>query len=494
MFSSLYSKLVLCVFVISLLGWNSTKNKASTDSSQSTVHSAKVKPNILMILCDDLGYADVGFNGSKDITTPNLDVLASNGTICSDAYVAHPFCGPSRASLLTGRYAHKIGSQFNLPTEGDESKGIDVKETFISKVLQQSGYYTGVMGKWHLGYQSEYHPNTRGFDDFYGFLGGGHNYFPEQFKAAYKRQKESGRAFIWEYLRPIEHNGKEVNETEYVTDGLSREAIRFIDEAGKKEDPFFMYLSYNAPHTPMEAKAEDLKVFEHIKDKKRRTYAAMVYAVDRGVGKIVEKLKATGQYENTLIIFFSDNGGKTVTGANNYPLKEGKGSSYEGGFRVPMFFHWPNVVPSGKTFEHPVSALDMYPTLAGLGNAIIPDGKQLDGKDIWNDFLQGKNPRKDESLFIMRHRKGFSDVAVRKNEWKALKVYQQKWKLFNIKNDLGETKDLSSQHPGILNELVSESKEWSATHVEPQWFHIEKEGEQWRADNMPNFDKTFQLP
>ncbi|TYA92135.1 sulfatase-like hydrolase/transferase [Seonamhaeicola marinus] len=453
----------------------------------------KKQPNILLILCDDLGYADVGFNGSKDITTPNLDALASKGTIFNEAYVAHPFCGPSRASLLTGRYAHKIGSQFNLPTEGDESKGIDVNETYISKVLQQAGYYTGVMGKWHLGYQTEFHPNTRGFDDFYGFLGGGHNYFPEQFKAAYKRQKDSGRKFIWDYLRPLEHNGKEVDETEYITDALSRETIRFIDEASKKEKPFFTYLSYNAPHTPLEAKEEDLERFKHIEDKKRKTYAAMVYAVDRGVGKIVEKLKETGQYDNTLIIFFSDNGGKVKAGANNFPLTDGKGSAHEGGFRVPMFFHWPNVVPSGKTFSHPVSALDMYPTLAALGNAAIPEGKLLDGKNIWKDFLNNKNPRKDEALFIMRHRKGFSDVAVRKNEWKALKVYQKKWKLFNIEKDLSEKQDLSTKHPEVLKNLIAEGQEWSKTHVEPLWFHIEKEGEHWRNDKMPRFKETFKL-
>ncbi|MBC3759211.1 sulfatase-like hydrolase/transferase [Hyunsoonleella sp. SJ7] len=458
------------------------------------VSDIATRPNILLILCDDLGYADVGFSGSKDISTPNLDMLASNGTICTDAYMAHPFCGPSRASLLAGRYAHKFGSQFNLPTEGDESKGIDVDETFISRVLQKSGYYTGVIGKWHLGYQQQFHPNQRGFDDFYGFLGGGHNYFPEQFKEAYQRQKANGRAFVWEYLRPLEHNGKEVEENEYVTDGLSREAVRFISEAsGKKDQPFFLYLSYNAPHTPLEAKEEDLKLFSHIEDKKRRTYAAMVYAVDRGVKRIVEKLKETHQFDNTLIVFSSDNGGKTKAGANNFPLKEGKGSAYEGGFRVPTFLHWPNVVPAGKKFTYPISSLDFYPTFAGLANAKIPEEKQLDGKDIWKPFLKNENPRPESPLFIMRHRKGYSDVAVRQDRWKALKVYQQKWRLFDIEADIEENNDLSTQHPEILANLVRMGSRWSKTHVEPQWFHIEKEGEQWRADGMPNFDKTFAL-
>ncbi|TGV01886.1 sulfatase-like hydrolase/transferase [Flavivirga rizhaonensis] len=485
------------IFVISimLLSCNNAKNNDHFAKNRVVEKNVTLsKPNILMILCDDLGYSDVGFNGSKDIPTPNLDALANNGTILTDAYVAHPFCGPSRASLMTGRYAHKIGAQFNLPPNSGETikKGIDTTETFISKVLQNAGYYTGVMGKWHLGANPEYHPNARGFNDFYGFLGGGHDYHPEEFKAAYKKQKESGRKIIRDYLHPLEHNGNEVDETEYVTDGLSREAVRFIGEAAEKKDnPFFLYLSYNAPHTPLEAKEEDLKLFEHIKDKKRKIYAAMVYAVDRGIKKIVDQLKATNQFDNTLIVFFSDNGGKIKAGATNYPLKEGKGSTYEGGFRVPMFFHWPNVIPSGKKYNYPISALDFYPTLTNLAKAKIPENKQLDGKDIWKDFMSNKNPRPGENIFVMRHRNGFTDVGVRKDDWKALKVYQQKWKLFNIKNDVEENKNLSNEHPEILRSLVSEAEKWSKTHIQPQWWHDEKTGNDWKADGMPHFDKTF---
>ncbi len=481
---------------IAVLCFNACRDRNAKNKSSIEIPKVSSKPNILMILCDDLGYSDVGFNGSKDIPTPNLDMLAKNGTILTDAYVAHPFCGPSRASLMTGRYAHKIGAQFNLPPNSGETikKGIDINEIFISKVLQDAGYYTGIVGKWHLGASTGYHPSERGFNDFYGFLGGGHNYHPKQFKAAYKKQKDRGREIIWDYLHPLEHNGKVVDETEYVTDGLSREAVRFIGEAAdKKDNPFFLYLSYNAPHTPLEAKEEDLKLFEHIKDKKRKTYAAMVYAVDRGIKKIVDELKATGQYGNTLIIFFSDNGGKMKAGATNYPLKEGKGSAYEGGFRVPMFFHWPNVVPTGKTYNYPVSALDFYPTLANLAEAKIPVTKQLDGKDIWNDFLSNKNPRPDEHIYVMRHRNGFTDVAVRKDDWKALKAYQEHWKLFNIKNDKEENNNLSNKHPEILKALVSEAKIWSKTNMQPLWWHDDKTGKDWKSDKMPHFDKTFTI-
>lgn len=462
---------------------------------QSKIGRTPSKPNILMILCDDLGYSDVGFNGSLDIKTPNLDRLAEQGTVFTSAYVAHPFCGPSRTSLMTGRYSHKIGAQFNLPPNSQDfmDDGVDTNEVFMSTVLQKSGYYTGVMGKWHLGSTPKYHPNKRGFDDFYGFLGGGHNYHPEQYQAVYEKQKAEGNKSIFDYLLPLEHNNKVVNETEYMTDALSREAIRFMNEAAKKQDPFFLYLSFNAPHTPLEAKDEDLKLFEHIKDKKRRTYAAMVYAVDRGVKKIIESLKASGQYENTLIVFFSDNGGKTIAGATNYPLREGKGSACEGGYRVPMFFHWPNVIPAGKKFKYNVSSLDLFPTFAGLGAATIPKGKQLDGKDIWNDLLENSNPHKGDMFYAMRHRTGYTDVGARKDQWKALKLNKQEWKLYNIEEDISEKNDLSKEFPEILKALILETEAWSKTNMKPRWFHSNEEGILWREMNMPRFDETFKV-
>ena len=269
--------------------------------------NADERPNIILILTDDLGYSDVGFNGAKDIITPNLDKLAYEGTIFSSAYVVHPFCGPSRAGLLTGRYPHKFGSQYNLPRTGEMSPGpeagIPVEETYFTNYLQEAGYQTSAIGKWHLGTQKEFHPNSRGFDDYFGFLGGGHNYFPEQFKVAYQRQKEKGVDPIWDYLTPLEHNGEDVEIDEYLTDALSHQAVNFIEQYAQSDDPFFMYLAYNAPHVPLEAKEEDLALFSKIEDEARRNYAAMVYSVDRGVGEIVEALKSTGAYENTLICF-----------------------------------------------------------------------------------------------------------------------------------------------------------------------------------------------
>lgn len=483
--------------IILFLNCTSTKTSSSNNKNKTltkTTINTPAKPNILFILCDDLGYADVGFNGSKDIQTPNLDNLAKNGTIFTSAYVAHPFCGPSRASLMTGVYAHKIGAQFNLPRNNiPAGKGISKKETFISKVLQEAGYFTGIVGKWHLGVDKRFTPNERGFDDFYGFLGGGHKYFPKEYKAAYKRQKKNGIVPVWDYLDPLQHNGVEVDETEYMTDALSREASRFITDASKKDNPFFLYLSYNAPHTPLEAKEEDLKLFQHIKDKKRKTYAAMVYAVDRGVKNIVNALKESGQYENTLIVFLSDNGGKLTAGGNNYPLREGKGSTCEGGYRTPMFFHWPNVVPKEKKFNYIVTALDFYPTFVRLAGAKIPEGKNLDGKNIWDNFLAGIDSHKDESIFVLRHRIKWSDVGIRKNQWKALKIYNQKWRLYNLDKDIGEKNDLSSIYPEILHGMVKDAALWGNTHKQPKWWHNKQTGIQWEEENMPHFEKTFKI-
>lgn len=456
------------------------------------------RPNIVMILCDDLGYSDVGFNGATDIRTPVLDRLAANGTVCSSGYVCHPFCGPSRVGIMTGRYPHVLGAPFNLPAsnkgiEAYNRMGIDEGEPLISTVLKDAGYYTGAVGKWHLGIDPQFHPNNRGFDDYYGFLGGGHKYFPEEYRPLYEQAVKNGVKHIWDYLHPLEHNGEEVRETEYITDALSREAARFVRQASEKDQPFFLYVAYNAPHSPLEAKEEDLAEFSEIVDQDRRTYAAMVYAIDRGVGKIVESLREAGELENTLLVFLSDNGGKLSLGATNRPLKGGKGDTYEGGFRVPMFFHWQAGLKGGREFPHPVSSLDFYPTFAALAGAELAPTKTLDGRDIWDDFVAGRDAHADEVVFAMRHRDGFTDVAARQGRWKACRAYNGPWRLHDIEQDLGEERDLSRRHPERLRDLVRSAEAWGRTHPQPKWFHDRAARDSWAAEEMPRFDETFSL-
>lgn len=457
--------------------------------------ASEQRPNIILVLTDDHGYADVGFvdNASQDIKTPNLDKLAANGVNFTSAYVAHPFCGPSRAALMTGRYPHKIGADYNLPAAGSDL-GIDVNETYISKMLQEAGYFTGAIGKWHLGKTPEFHPNARGFNEYYGFLGGGHRFFPDQYRPVYENLKKRRSTQIDEYLTPLEYNGKEVRETEYITDALSREAINFVDKAQQTQKPFFLYLAYNAPHTPLEATEQDLAKFSHIKDKKRRIYAAMVYAVDRGIKKLVERLKENNQFDNTLIVFLSDNGGKLSQGAVNKPLKEGKGSAHEGGHRVPMLMHWPNKLNANQVYDHPVSALDFYPTFASLAKANIPETKKLDGLDLSPYFNTQTSVRPGQSIYIMRHRKAAHDVSIRRDNYKAVRTLQLgKWQLYDLSKDISEKNDIAAQNQFLLQDMVSDMAYWSWTNAPPEWFHIHKEGDDWRSDNMPRYGETFTL-
>lgn len=455
------------------------------------------RPNLLVVLLDDLGYADVGFNGSPDISTPQLDLLANAGIVCTSAYAPHSFCGPSRAALLTGRYPHTIGTPFNLPhnsSEKDEDNmGVPLENTYMSKVLQKAGYHTGIIGKWHLGSAPKYHPNNRGFDDFYGFLGGGHDYFPETYRKVYEEQLKAGNQNIRDYLFPLEHNGKKVKETEYLTDAFSREASRFVKDAKAKNKPFFLYLSYNAPHVPLQAKKEDMGKFDSIKDKDRKTYAAMVYAVDRGVGDLIKSLKETGQYENTVIVFLSDNGGNTDHGANNFPLKGRKGDTWEGGYRVPMFVHWPNKIKSGKKYDHPLSALDLFPTFLNLAETQIPKNKKLDGKDIMQPLLQGNEAYKDEMIYTLRHRHGHNDVGARMGDWKITRVANEPWRLHNIVDDIGEKKNLGGKYPERLEEMVRTTHEWTKSFVPPLWVYSAKDQELWESGQMPRYDETFEI-
>jgi len=260
------------------------------------------RPNIVVFMADDMGYSDTGFTGSVDIKTPNLDQLAASGMICTSGYVTHPYCGPSRAGLLSGRYQHRFGFETNPAYDpSNPYMGIDPAVTLFPQRLQKVGYRTAVVGKWHLGAAQPFHPLNRGFDYFFGFLGGGHDYFSIDLT---KRVKEG-------YLQALERNGRPADFDGYLTTALSIDAAEFVTK--NKENPFFLFVSYNAPHAPLQAPKEAIERYAHLAESKRRRYAAMVDVMDAGIGKVITALEENDLRENTLIFFLSDNGGPQPT-------------------------------------------------------------------------------------------------------------------------------------------------------------------------------------
>lgn len=333
-----------------------------------------VRPNMVVILADDLGYGDLGCTGSKQIVTPSLDKLARQGVFCSRAYVTAPMCAPSRMGLLTGRFPKRFGITTNPNVQADylpESHyGLPRTEKLIPEYLKPFGYRSAVFGKWHLGHTKGYTPPERGFTRWWGFLGGSRDYFP--------RQKEA------EGLNPsaIESNFTDNTEVAYLTDDITDRAVEFLHHAEKDGKPFFMFVSYNAPHWPLQAKPEDMARFRNVKDPERRLYCAMVYAMDKGVGRILDTLEKSGLDRNTIVVFLSDNGGAPEAPACNAPFRGAKRQHVEGGVRVPFIIRYPadKRLAPGSVCAQPVSTVDLLPALLKANGAEVP-GK-LDGMDI----------------------------------------------------------------------------------------------------------------
>ena len=294
-------------------------------------------PNIVLILADDLGYADVGFQGLKDFATPSIDRLAASGIRFPNAYVSHPYCSPSRAGLLTGRYQHRFGHVHN-PKFG-EGEGLPLAETLLPEVLSRAGYVSGIVGKWHLGEAPEFHPMERGFDEFFGLLGGGHDYF--------RSAGEDAR----EYLIPLDANGTKVPVEGYLTDQLTGAALDFIRR--NAANPLFLYLAYNAPHAPLQAPPETLARVDSIPDERRRTYAAMVTALDDGVGEVLSLVDELGLTDSTLVIFLSDNGGMPpVNAADTPPFGQRRGRSTKAVSACRSYSRGRAVLRQGSNTDH----------------------------------------------------------------------------------------------------------------------------------------------
>jgi arylsulfatase A-like enzyme len=413
--------------------------------------NAKTKrPNIVVIISDDMGYADIGCHGCRDIATPNIDSIARKGIRFTNGYVSCPVCSPTRAGLATGRYQQRFGHEFNTgPPPGGLRKhvGLPLTEVTIADVLKSAGYVTGAVGKWHLGMVEHFHPFKRGYDEFFGFLHGGHSYIDPGLGT----------------FNPVLRGTDPVDEKEYLTDAFSREAVAFVERHHK--ETFFLYLAYNAVHTPMQAPVRYKDGFKQITNKKRRIYAGMLTAMDEGIGKLLARLRELGLEENTLLFFINDNGGPTgANGSRNDPLRATKGTMYEGGIRVPFMVQWPGRLKAGAVYENPVISLDILPTAAAAGGADLPEGRKLDGVNLL-PYLTSKKKQSPHETLCWRSGQNY---AVRKGDWKLVKMRNETG-LFDLASDIGESKDLKAEKPGVLNEMKKVYEKWNSQMIEPAW-------------------------
>lgn len=442
-------------------------------SSFPLIAHAERKPNILLIVADDLGWGELGCQGlAKDIPTPHIDSIFANGIRFTDGYVSAPYCSPTRAGLLTGRYQEGFGHEFNpgIPVVPDEPTGLPLDEVTMGQRLKSAGYATGWFGKSHLGTTPAHHPMQRGFDEFYGFLApGGHSYI------------SAGKG-----TNAILRGHEIVKEPGYLTETFAAETASFIER--KKDTPWFVYLPFNAVHAPLETLAKYEDRFTSIQNPKRRKFAALLSALDDAVGEVLGKVRELGLEEDTLIYFISDNGGPTdVTTSGNGPLKGLKAHTSEGGIRVPFAIQWKGHLPAGKVDARPVIQLDLLPTsLAAAGVEIDPAWK-LDGINLL-PYLRGENSGIPHEALFWRFGKQF---AIRKGDWKLVKsaadgvidraepglATTDGAMLYNLAADIGEKNDLAAENPAKAKELAKLWNVWNATLIAPKWtppgFHPE---------------------
>lgn len=415
---------ILAVFLIALLGvaW-------AEDS----------RPNVIVIMADDLGYNDVGFHGSKYVKTPNLDKLAAAGTIFSDAHTAASVCSPSRAGFITGRYQQRFGHEANCPPHG---QGMDVNEYTMGQAFQSIGYGTVLIGKWHLGNLEKHYPTNRGFDHFLGLREGSRSFYHNK-----KDDKKNNP-------KRIERNGEIVKFDKHLTTVFTDEAIDYINKADK---PYFMFLSHTAPHGPLQADKDDLKRANG------NPYHALIEDMDDHIGRVIEALKKNGQYENTMIWFLSDNGG-TVKQASNYPLNGKKGIKFEGGQRVPFTLTWPAKLPAGQKFDGLTSAMDIFATsFKAAGGSKLP--KPLDGVDLL-PYVKGEKKGNPHEIIFWRKLEG---AAVRLGYWKLIRTEGLPLMLYNLEDDLSERKNLAKSNPEKAQELLKRLEAWEKKLVESWW-------------------------
>lgn len=416
--------------------------------------TAANRPNIVLILADDMGYADIGVHGCKDIPTPHIDRIAHEGVRFTNAYANGSYCTPTRAALMSCRYQQRSGND-DLP---QVTGPLPLKINTLADRLNEAGYLTGMVGKWHLGSQPGYTSLERGFDEFFGFLGGGHMYLPNP------------KGYSSGYNEPIVRQTNAVPYPHYLTDAFGDEAAAFLKRHRKTDHPLFLYLAFNAVHTPLQATSKYLDRFPDLTGK-RRTYAAMLSAMDDAIGQVLKELDVSGRAENTMVIFHNDNGGPTtrnaVNGSSNAPLRGSKCETFEGGIRVPLAIRWPGIIQPGTTYDEPVMTFDLSATALALAEA---NDANVDGVNLL-PFLSGKRRGSPHEALFWRSRTRNNNYAVRRGDWKYVystegterpgpKQTPARDYLFNLADDLGEQSDLSAQRPEVLKELKQLYAEW----------------------------------
>ena len=404
------------------------------------------KPNIIIILADDAGYSDFGFMGSDEIKTPNLDQLALDGVTFNNAYVSASVCSPSRAGLLTGMYQQRFGHECNL--DSDVNNSFDPNQITIAEALKTEGYTTGLIGKWHLGDKTQNHPLKNGFDYFWGFISGARNYFYDP--------DEVNRNSI----RNVVENYSQTNFEGYLTDVLGEKAISFIDKNNQSNNPFFLFLSFNAPHTPMQAKEE---VLEKFKNNPRQVYASMMWSMDEAIGHVIDALKENNQYDNTIIYFLSDNGAAMSNNASPFPYKGWKGNQFEGGIKTPMIMTWKNKIKSNTQFDGFISALDIFKTSLEVSNVNDDLMANADGKNIMN-YLND-NIIQNENLFWRKDKM----ATVRSGNYKLIRLNDTSSVLYNIENNYFEDLDLKLKEPSVHDSLFKLLLAWEDRLIDPNW-------------------------
>jgi arylsulfatase A-like enzyme len=445
---------------------------------------AAKRPNIIVIVSDDQGYADAGFQGSKDIPTPNLDALAKDGVRCTRGYVTAPVCSPSRAALMTGRYQQRFGHHNNIVADSANPLAHTPNdETLLPQVLAKAGYHTAMVGKWHIGQQDGCRPYERGFQEFFGIITGGHDYFVNN-----PGERPVGDA---QYKARIERNGPVGEKVPgYLTDAFGDDAVRVIRESHEKRpgQPFFLYLAFNAPHTPNQA-PESLvaSMPATLEGKLRRTYAAQIASMDSAIGKLRSALKETGAEKDSFIVFFSDNGGAKLPFYDNSPLRATKGTLYEGGIRVPFVATYPARIPAGTTCNLPVTALDVFATACSLAGVVAETKHPLDSKDMLPVLAGASTQATHEALFWHFPGAGF---AVANGNLKLVLADDTKPQIFDISDDIGEKRDLADERPDDVKRLTALLDQWRSKNVPPLWGHGSERPGQNKAP--AGRDKLFQ--